>query len=332
MTVLLHGLGGSVLETGALGAHLTGTRVLPHLRGHGASRALDGRWSWEALADDLEALVEHFAARRVVASSVGAGALLRLLARRPDLLRSAVVLAPVLLDRLPADVRSEHVAALVRALEDGREQDAARLLADEPRSPGGRDDLAGHAARAAWAASSDVARLMAGLHGSAPVDDAAALGAVTADVLVVAVQDDPLHLVAVARDVAAALPRARLEVLGAHEEASARERRLAALVADHLDGPAGRLRPRRAGEGPPVARTAVLVGGSRDGEQTPVAEGVRVVVAASAAPGLLDLYEASGDRVQVRGDSGQHGEVFRFAGQVPADGVAPDALHLPSAR
>lgn len=68
----------------------------------------------------------------------------------------------------------------------------------------------------------------------------------------------------------------------------------------------------------------MLVGGSRDGESTHVAEGVRRLLAASDAPGMLDVYEADG--------SVDHCDqlVFTHVGQEPADGVAPEALHPPS--
>lgn len=75
----------------------------------------------------------------------------------------------------------------------------------------------------------------------------------------------------------------------------------------------------------------VLRGGSRDGESTTVQEGVRRVLAASAAPGLLDVYEADGTTEHVPGND-VDALVFVLAGQESAEGVAPEALHLPSDR
>lgn len=68
---------------------------------------------------------------------------------------------------------------------------------------------------------------------------------------------------------------------------------------------------------------ARLQGGSRDGESTHVAEGVRRLLAAAEAPGLLEVYEADG----TVDDDGAL--VFVHAGQEPADGVAPEMLHPP---
>jgi hypothetical protein len=76
---------------------------------------------------------------------------------------------------------------------------------------------------------------------------------------------------------------------------------------------------------------AVLRGGSRDGESTTVQEGVRRILAASDAPGLLDVYEADGRTDRLPGND-RDALVFVHAGQEPADGVAPELLHPPATR
>ena len=73
----------------------------------------------------------------------------------------------------------------------------------------------------------------------------------------------------------------------------------------------------------------VLRGGSRDGESTKVDEGVRRILAASDAPGLLDVYEANGETQDLRGNT-ELALVFVHAGQEPADGIAPELLHPPT--
>jgi hypothetical protein len=73
----------------------------------------------------------------------------------------------------------------------------------------------------------------------------------------------------------------------------------------------------------------VLRGGSRDGESTTVDEGVRRLLAASEAPGLLDVYEANGETEHLRGND-DPALVFEHAGQEPAEGVAPELLHPPN--
>jgi hypothetical protein len=77
--------------------------------------------------------------------------------------------------------------------------------------------------------------------------------------------------------------------------------------------------------------TAVLEGGSRDGESSEVDDHVTTLYAASDAPGLLDVYESTGELRHLRGND-DPAVVFRFVGQQPAEGIAPEAIHMPPAR
>ena len=72
----------------------------------------------------------------------------------------------------------------------------------------------------------------------------------------------------------------------------------------------------------------VLRGGSRDGESSRVAEGVRRILTASPAPGLLDVYEANGETEELAGNPGL-ALVFVHAGQEPVGDTAPEMLHSP---
>jgi hypothetical protein len=72
----------------------------------------------------------------------------------------------------------------------------------------------------------------------------------------------------------------------------------------------------------------ILRGGNRDGETTRVQEGVRRLLTASPAPGLLDVYEADGTTEAVDGNN-DDALVFVLAGQEPAEGIAPEMLHSP---
>lgn len=71
-----------------------------------------------------------------------------------------------------------------------------------------------------------------------------------------------------------------------------------------------------------------LRGGTRDGETTEVDDDVRRLLAASAAPGLVDVYEETEETVQVPGNP-TPARVFDFAGEEPADGMNPELLHHP---
>ena len=73
----------------------------------------------------------------------------------------------------------------------------------------------------------------------------------------------------------------------------------------------------------------VLRGGSRDGESTKVEQGVTRLLTPSDGPGLLEVYEDSGETAHVAGNS-EDARVFVHAGQQGAEDVAPEALHAPS--
>jgi hypothetical protein len=72
----------------------------------------------------------------------------------------------------------------------------------------------------------------------------------------------------------------------------------------------------------------VLRGGSRDGESTRVQEGVRRLLAASPAPGMVEVYEANG-QTETLGGNPDDALVFLHVGQEPADGVHGEMLHPP---
>jgi hypothetical protein len=46
---------------------------------------------------------------------------------------------------------------------------------------------------------------------------------------------------------------------------------------------------------------------------------------------LLDVYESTGETRHLRGNE-EPAVVFRFLEQVPAEGMAPEAIHLPPAQ
>ena len=73
----------------------------------------------------------------------------------------------------------------------------------------------------------------------------------------------------------------------------------------------------------------VLRGGVRDGDSTMVQAGVRRLIAASDAPGMVEVYEANGETGHVRGNSGD-ALVFIHVGQEPAGDLAPELQHSPT--
>ncbi len=73
----------------------------------------------------------------------------------------------------------------------------------------------------------------------------------------------------------------------------------------------------------------VLRGGVRDGESTTVQEGVRRLIAASDAPGMVEVYEANGETGRVKGNN-DDALVFIHVGQEPAGDLAPELQHSPT--
>ncbi len=73
----------------------------------------------------------------------------------------------------------------------------------------------------------------------------------------------------------------------------------------------------------------ILRGGVRDGESTSVQEGVRRLLAASDAPGLVEVYEANGLTEHVPGNE-DDALVFIHIGQEPAGDLAPELQHSPA--
>src|SRR4051794_39484560 len=81
------------------------------------------------------------------------------------------------------------------------------------------------------------------------------------------------------------------------------------------------------GDGQGVSMPLVLLrGGSRDGESTTLDEHVERLYAASAAPGMVDIYEATDSLATVRGNDEQ-AVVYEFVDQEPIGDTTATHLH-----
>lgn len=237
-TVCAHGLAGSIPTTRPYAARVAGTRTFLHFRGHGRTASPDGDWTYAALARELWAVADHVGATRALGVSMGAGALCAGLAADPDRFERVVLVLPAVLDRPREDAamaRFAALAALVRAGAVGAV--AAHLLAEQPGTvrpdPGVRTWCRQQAQRLV---RSPVAAALESVPHEVPVRDRAVLGVVTADVLVLAQEDDPAHPVSAAEQVAGALPRSRLVTLPAGGILWAHRDRVRALVGEFLSG------------------------------------------------------------------------------------------------
>ncbi len=148
-----------------------------------------------------------------------------------------MLLLPAAVDRPRADAAVASRVALADALDAGDADAVAAGVAEELPAdlhdvPGVRQYLAARTAYLLGSPGFPV--LVRALPAAVPVRDRSVLAAVTADVLLLAQEGDPLHPAQVARDLAAVLPRARLVVFD-RPGAVVRERaRLRSLVAEFL--------------------------------------------------------------------------------------------------
>lgn len=75
----------------------------------------------------------------------------------------------------------------------------------------------------------------------------------------------------------------------------------------------------------------LLEGGSREGETTTVASEVDRLLAASGAPGLIDVYSRT-DRLGPAPGNSDQAVVFEFTGQEPLGDLAPEMVHMPASK
>ncbi len=146
---------------------------------------------------------------------MGAGAVCALLAREPSFFTRVVLMLPAVLDTPRDDVLVRRSADFADLIESGRaDLVSAALVAEHV----GATDLPqnGHPwadSQAQWLiGSSDVVRALRELPRCTAVTDRDELAAVRAPVLIVAQEDDPVHPLSVARQLARILPEAHVEV------------------------------------------------------------------------------------------------------------------------
>lgn len=237
VTVFAHGLTNSCLELAAFTPFAPGTKVRFCFRGHGHSEVAEvGRYGFADYADDLRAVADAHGATCAVGTSLGAGALTRVVAEEPDRFERLVFLLPAALDQpLEGHPLSQHTADLLetlpkdeairRALEDSGRQAAYA------RAPGLREfDLL------LWQDLDPVgvARAIRGIVGEVALDDRERLRAVRAPALVIAREGDSLHPAWVARAMVDLMPEAELVLLASEEDLFASIPRLVERVAGFL--------------------------------------------------------------------------------------------------
>ena len=212
VTILGHGLAGSIAETRPLAAQLPGTRVFLHFRGHGGSVAIPQGWDYDSLAEDLITVADAEGATGAIGVSMGAGALMHLASERPDRFSKLAFVMPAALTEARTDGAIMKLHRVGEAIATGDQDQLAQLMLEEvPEQMRGE--------RIAALLSQRRARDLIGTlppyakEGVAPLTDIAELAAITAPSLVIAQESDPLHPVPIARELAQALPNSELLIL-----------------------------------------------------------------------------------------------------------------------
>lgn len=226
VTLFGHGFSGAIRDTRPFASGIVGTRVLVNLGGHGGRPSPGPGWTYGTIAEQLAAALESSRATRALGVSMSAGGLARLItAGHPAAtgLEKVAFVLPASWAGFTPEVRAAHAAhveAIRTHLASGdRAALLDALLAREPA------EVAELPPARAWAAAkvdalfdtdmSDGVGLALDIAVADPAHALAAAGAFTGEVLVLTHEDDRSHPVSVARDYAAAFPRAALEVLPA---------------------------------------------------------------------------------------------------------------------
>ncbi len=213
VTVLGHGLTGNRRDLMVFTPFLPGTKVLFDFRGHGESEAPGpGSYSMNHFAADAEAVADAFGATCAGGWSLGAGAIMRLLTRRPDRFERLVFLLPAKVED-SSQVRLD-LLELASLLETRSVEEAAEAVLAREDARGAFDE---------FPSSREIRRAtLLGLNPTSiphaireclndpPVGHTEQLALVRTPALVIGQEGDPLHEAQVARELAEALPNSEL--------------------------------------------------------------------------------------------------------------------------
>ena len=218
VTVFAHGLTNSCHELAPFTPSVTGTAVRFCFRGHGHSSAPATGYRFADLASDLDAVARAYGARNAVGTSLGAGAIMKLLEDDPDRFDRIVMLLPASLDvpfRDPG--RFDGIADLLETFP--RDEAIDRIL----------DITAERYVRAPWLRELDlalwedlntvgVARAIREVTRDVSISDRELLRKVDAPVMLICREGDSIHPAELGRILAELFPNAELITLGSEQE------------------------------------------------------------------------------------------------------------------
>jgi pimeloyl-ACP methyl ester carboxylesterase len=218
VTVLAHGLTNSGRELAPFTPSLTGTAVRFDFRGHGHSSAPATGYRFADLASDLDVVARAYGARNAVGTSMGAGAIMKLLEDDPGRFDRIVMLLPASLDvPFPDPSRFDGIADLLEAFP--KDEAIARIL----------EMNADRYDRAPWLRELDlllwedlnptgVARAIRGVTRDVSISDRELLRKVETPVLLICREGDSIHPAELGWILADLFPRAELITLASEEE------------------------------------------------------------------------------------------------------------------
>jgi len=218
VTVFAHGLTNSCRELAPFTPSVTGTAVRFCFRGHGHSSAPATGYRFADLASDLDAVARAYGARNAVGTSLGAGAIMKLLEDDPGRFDRIVMLLPASLDvpfRDPG--RFDGIADLLETFP--RDEAIDRIL----------DITAERYVRAPWLRELDlalwedlntvgVARAIREVTRDVSISDRELLRKVDAPVMLICREGDSIHPAELGRILVDLFPNAELITLGSEQE------------------------------------------------------------------------------------------------------------------
>jgi len=212
VTVLAHGLTNTCRELARVTPLLPGTKVRFCFRGHGHSTSPETGYRYADFARDLDAVATEYGATRAAGTSLGAGAIARLLSTAPHRFERLVVLLPAGIDRRPTN--TETFIRTAELLESKPREEAIDAILDDPtrmetylRQPWMREFD-----RETWD-HADLHALAACIREvveDRPVPDRELLRTVEAPTMVICREGDDIHPAEVGRILAGILPNAEL--------------------------------------------------------------------------------------------------------------------------
>ena len=213
VTVFAHGLTNSCMELAAFTPFAPGTKVRFCFRGHGHAGVPEtGHYGFADYAMDVDAVATAFGATNAVGTSLGAGAITRLLGEQPDRFERVVFLLPAALDEpLAGHPLSLRTAELLETLP--KDEAIERILHESGRATNyDRAPSLREFDMLLWQDMDAVgiARAIRGIIGEVAIADRELLRRVQAPALLIAREGDPMHPISVARAMAERLPNAEL--------------------------------------------------------------------------------------------------------------------------